>query len=703
MMSNIKQALTNCFKFFKIQIEKQKNYKINFYDNRIAAFFLILIFIIGCLGSLKVVLGLFAFDVDSSHSLMLWYGVNSFGLSWLKDWLFTPDNWLFSLVPIHFLEFLIFGVRPMLVILTGWFIFMLSALVSGLIAWQLKAKRSAFLIPLMLIFVGFYAHSKGYVSYSTSHNITNLFGLISLSLLIQWFKNRQSIFLLFILFFLVAGALSDPWLIGTYNLPIVLVSLILWLFPVYKTNRTDFIKLFFVSTGSIIVVQTQFFGMLNFLPKMQFLRGSWNSINSNFVFLIKDLGALLNIFPFHASNDFIPGLVSIIVIGALIAKSINIIFIKSSTFPEFNFFAFSLFVIISTGGIILAFVLTSVPAANYSARFLLNVLYLIVIILGVSMDLHWGRFSTALRSVFTSVVILFLVSGVVSNLHLWKNFSAPMKNENVYSLIDFLRKNNLSYGYGPYWGSQANAVTAVSKLEIRIRPVVFNKANGMMEIGTRAESSKRWYTPEDTPPNQKEYFVLLKNDGEECSDIDLCVKGLTKQYGKPSKLLQYNDAFIMVWNHPLIDYYEYCFNEKIYFNTNGLGSKYCIFGWSGAESWGTWSDGDSSLLVLKIPHIPKSDLNLLIEGHAFLAEKHPFQEIDVYLKDHYLTTLKYTLLNNGGIKSIKIPKAFMTNEGAVVSIKFKFKNPKSPAELGLSADTRRLGLGIVSLVLKTVN
>lgn len=549
-MNNIEQALTSCFKFFKI--EKQNKHKINFYDNRIAAFSVTLIFFIGCLVSLKVVFVLFAFDADSSHSLMLWYGVNSFGLLWLKDWLFTPDNWLFSLVPIHFLEFLIFGVRPMLVILTGWLIFALSTLVSGLIAWQLKAKRSAFLIPVMLIFVGLYAHLHGYVSYSTSHNITNLFGLISLSLLIHWFINRRSIFLLLILFFLVAGALSDPWLIGAYNLPLVLFSLIILLFPGYKTNRPDFIKLLFVSTISIIVVQTQFFGMLYFLPQMQFTIGSWSSINSNFVFLIKDLGGLLNIIPFHASNDFIPGLLSIIVIGALIAKSINIIFIKSTTFPEFNFFTFSLFVIISTGGIILAFVLTSVPAGNHSARFLLNVLYLIVIVLGVSMDLYWCRFSSALRFVFTSVVILFLVSGVVSNFHLWKIFSTPMNNGKVYSIIDFLRKNNLTYGYGPYWGSQANAVTAVSKSEIRIRPVMFIKTNGMMEIGTRVGSSKRWFIPEDKSPNQKEYFVFLKNDTEECSNIDLNVKGLTKQFGEPSKILRYHDALIMVWNHPLL-------------------------------------------------------------------------------------------------------------------------------------------------------
>ena len=145
---------------------------------------------------------------------------------------------------------------------------------------------------------------------------------------------------------------------------------------------------------------------------------------------------------------------------------------------------------------------------------------------------------------------------------------------------------------------------------------------------------------------------------------------------------------------------SYSYNEKIYFNTKGSAEKYCIFGWSKAEPWGTWSDGNLSIVCFDLPEVPKSDLILQIEGMAFLAEKHSSQEIDVYLKDHYLTTLKYTLSNNSGTRSIKIPREFIANKGLLVLIKFKFKNPTSPAELGLSNDSRRLGLGIISIQLK---
>lgn len=137
-------------------------------------------------------------------------------------------------------------------------------------------------------------------------------------------------------------------------------------------------------------------------------------------------------------------------------------------------------------------------------------------------------------------------------------------------------------------------------------------------------------------------------------------------------------------------------NEKYYFTISGLNSKYLYDGWSGAESWGTWSEGESSLLIFKLSAIPSNDLNLLIEGHAFITDKHPIQEIDVYVNNKYLSTLKYTLTDNAGIRTIRVPKKIIDNNPHVI-IRFDYKNSKSPAELGMSGDGRRLGLGLISI------
>jgi len=509
--------------------------------------------LLGLYGSLRVVVNLFGIEADTCHSIMLWHGVNAHGLTWLKDWNYTQDNWLFSLVPFHFLGFLLFGAKPAVAVVAGWLIFVLSAFISGLVAWQLNAKRSAFLIPLTLLFLGLYAHSSGYASYSTSHNVTNLFGLASLLLMMKWTKNRNTSTLLFILLLLITGAISDPWMLAAYNLPIVLVSLLLWKFSQFEIDRTDCIKLFLTSTGSFIAAKSQLFGALNFLSDMHYHLGDWGAIKNNSMFLIKDLGGLLNIFPFQNSNEFIPAVLSIGIIAILLFVNITIA-TQKNMYAHQCLLVFCTFSFFSIGGIFLAFVLSSVEADNISARFLLNCLFLIVIALGVLIDLNWERLSITQKAFYASVVALFLTSGITSTFQFWQSPEFGLKDGGTNSLIDFLQKNNLSYGYGPYWGSNANAVTAVSKSAIRIRPVLFDKENGMMIAGKRPESSKRWYTIEDLPPGQKEYFVFVKSDGEECPDINLCIRGLSKQFGDPAKLLKYGEATILVWDHSLLGY-----------------------------------------------------------------------------------------------------------------------------------------------------
>lgn len=141
--------------------------------------------------------------------------------------------------------------------------------------------------------------------------------------------------------------------------------------------------------------------------------------------------------------------------------------------------------------------------------------------------------------------------------------------------------------------------------------------------------------------------------------------------------------------------------ERISFSSNGTGQKYQLYGWSWPEKWGTWSDGDAALVLLFLPDAPKDDVELLIDGHAFLADKHQFQEVDVTVNKHPVATLKYDRQFNGGVRLVKIPKLLVSEKNGQLVIKLNFRNPKSPADLGISADTRRLGLGVVSLQLKT--
>jgi hypothetical protein len=90
-------------------------------------------------------------------------------------------------------------------------------------------------------------------------------------------------------------------------------------------------------------------------------------------------------------------------------------------------------------------------------------------------------------------------------------------------------------------------------------------------------------------------------------------------------------------------------------------------------------------------------MKLSIEGRAFLAEKHPVQDIEVLVNQHPVETLRYAFPFDIDTRVITIPKSFIQEKKGLLIIELKIKNPKSPAELGLSTDARLLGLGLVSL------
>jgi hypothetical protein len=141
----------------------------------------------------------------------------------------------------------------------------------------------------------------------------------------------------------------------------------------------------------------------------------------------------------------------------------------------------------------------------------------------------------------------------------------------------------------------------------------------------------------------------------------------------------------------------YSIGERISFAQGGTGHNYTGPGWFGAESWGTWTNGSTSVVMIKLSDIPDRDLVLSIEGQAFLTDKHPVQEIEVLVNRLSVETLRYAFPSPIATRMVIIPQSLIVEKSGLLIIKFKIKNPKSEAELGLSSDARLLGLGLVSL------
>ena len=115
-------------------------------------------------------------------------------------------------------------------------------------------------------------------------------------------------------------------------------------------------------------------------------------------------------------------------------------------------------------------------------------------------------------------------------------------------------------------------------------------------------------------------------------------------------------------------------------------------GWSVPENWGAWSDKKTALITLPLP--AKSPNILQIQAQAFITDKHPTQEIEIWINGKFQ---KRDLLTKrlANIINVEILKEMMILDA--IKIEFKFPDAISPKDIGAGSDTRALALGIESL------
>ncbi len=131
-------------------------------------------------------------------------------------------------------------------------------------------------------------------------------------------------------------------------------------------------------------------------------------------------------------------------------------------------------------------------------------------------------------------------------------------------------------------------------------------------------------------------------------------------------------------------------NNKLF--VGELVDNYALFesGWSGQEDWGRWTDGTNAELTIKVTSDVKGvklrsnmfmpgdstfDLNILVNGTQVLSESYtqPVSEINIPLPQEVINNLA----NNN-----------------IINIELQMPNVASPKELGLSEDSRKLGIGL---------
>jgi glycosyltransferase involved in cell wall biosynthesis len=126
------------------------------------------------------------------------------------------------------------------------------------------------------------------------------------------------------------------------------------------------------------------------------------------------------------------------------------------------------------------------------------------------------------------------------------------------------------------------------------------------------------------------------------------------------------------------------------------------YGWGPSEDWGVWSVAKQTALSFVVDEAPAAAFGLSLKYRAFLhAPQHQTIKVACRVRGRKVAEWNCTLPAAGGIQHLTIPRDGVLPDRSLV-LEFEISEPRSPAELGVSADRRVLGIGLESIVLTTI-
>jgi hypothetical protein len=142
--------------------------------------------------------------------------------------------------------------------------------------------------------------------------------------------------------------------------------------------------------------------------------------------------------------------------------------------------------------------------------------------------------------------------------------------------------------------------------------------------------------------------------------------------------------------------HRYGIGQPITFDEKGNASFYKTGAWSFPEEWGTWSSGTEFGLELNTDQPADSDLIFSSVVGAFVTEKQPELSAQVFVNGARVDEWKFVFGTDPPYQTQKlsIPRSLF-NKARPCAIEFRLSRATSPAELGLSRDPRKLGLGFI--------
>lgn len=131
------------------------------------------------------------------------------------------------------------------------------------------------------------------------------------------------------------------------------------------------------------------------------------------------------------------------------------------------------------------------------------------------------------------------------------------------------------------------------------------------------------------------------------------------------------------------------------FGNSGNGIFALVHGWGVPEKWGTWSVAEQA--SLKFTPEPDQDFPLEagLKYRSFIPHADCTLRVACRASGMEIASWTCTPAARSGVQRLTIPADSLGPDGAI-TLEFVISEPRSPAEFGLSPDSRLLGIGVES-------
>lgn len=502
-----------------------------------------ILLLLGLFQSARAVFHLWGADSDIADPVLVWQGVRQTGPLFVTHWRYTQDNWLLSLFPVDFPIFGLFGTSPAVLIATGLGIFWAIAALAGIVIGRDRGAAAGWATVAVLLFAGPPAlGSDGFLAYPVSHGISLAWGLLGLLLTARWLVGRRRVMLVGAGAALFVAAVSDPWTDVAFIAPMAVGAVVLALCG-KRADRRAASAIWLMLLIAFLLAQTRFCGLLGFLAKSPHRFATWHGMARNAALAARYAVVFFNILPGTLRRaGVIPA--PVVVAGGCGALLAVLAFCAVRLRADFagaplprRFLAVTALAALPL--MTAAIILTGFADGMATARYFANAFVFVPLLLATT--LRSSRRDLAGAALLGA---LFVVSGMLGNAQAWTARPAHVRLSGIPPLAAFLRRNGLSYGYGPYWGTEANAVAWVTHGEVTIRPVVFDVRTRRF-IPKAVQTLQAWYAPRPPP-----VFLIVGAAPGACGGS--CPAAAMAQFGAPDRTLRYRDLAVLVYDRAIV-------------------------------------------------------------------------------------------------------------------------------------------------------